>query len=96
MNESLDQFEEEFRSNFEMRVPLFEHELREMFDEAKRNALEFFNSKAVGDVSEEYLEDLILKFDQKYSQYKAENENESRKSCQIFLQNYYSPIEEKL
>ncbi len=96
LGESLEIFEEEFRSNFEMRMPLYDDELREVYKEAKTQALDFFNSKALGEVADEYLEDLEMKFDQKYSQYRAENENESRKSCQIFLQNCYQEIEEKL
>ena len=48
-------------------------------------ALDHFNSKALGEVSETYVEDLEMKFEQIYSQYRAENENESRKSCLIFL-----------
>ena len=96
LQEALSLFEEEFRNEFEMRVPLYEDELREVYRNSKTAALDFFNSKALGDVAEEYLEDLEMKFDQKYSQYRAENENESRKSCQIFLQNCYQEIEEKL
>lgn len=56
-------FDEEFKNNFEVRVPMFEDELRELFWEAKWIALEHFNSKAIGEVSHEYLEDLEMKFD---------------------------------
>ena len=89
-------FEEEFKTTFESRVPLYEDELREIFNESKNLALDHFNKKALGEVSEDYIEDLQMKFDQRYSQYKAENENESWKSCQIFLQNQYQMIEDKL
>ena len=74
-------FEEEFKTTFEARVPLYEDELREIFNESKNLALDHFNKKALGEVSEDYIEDLQMKFDQRYSQYRAENENETRKSC---------------
>lgn len=96
LQKSIEIFEEEFRSNFEVRVPLYEDELREIFNDAKAEALDNFNSKALGEVQSEYEQDLIIKFDQKFSQYRAENENESRKSCQIFLQNCYTQIEDQL
>jgi len=35
-------FEEEFKNSFEIRVPLYEDELRELFWESKRVALEYF------------------------------------------------------
>ena len=70
-------FEEEFKTTFESRVPLYEDELREIFNESKNLALDHFNKKALGEVSEDYIEDLQMKFDQRYSQYRAENENET-------------------
>jgi hypothetical protein len=81
MQEALSLFEEEFRNEFEMRVPLYDDELNEVYKTSKASALDFFNSKALGEVAEEYLGELEAKFEDKFAQYKAENENESRKSC---------------
>jgi len=79
-----------------MRMPLYDDELRELYNDSKQMAFDHFNSKALGEVANDYLEDLEIQFNQKYSQFKAENENESRKACQIFLQNCYTEIDQKL
>ena len=63
LEESLDIFEEEFKSNFEIRVPLYEDELREIYRDSKARAFDHFNAKALGEVAEEYMEDLEMKFD---------------------------------
>lgn len=60
-------FEEEFKNSFEIRVPLYEDELRELFWESKWIGIDYFNSKALGEISNQYLEDLEMKMDQKYS-----------------------------
>lgn len=69
LQEALELFEDEFKNSFEIRVPLYEDELRELFRESKRLSVEYFQSKAIGEIAEEYQEDLEMKFDQKYSQY---------------------------
>jgi len=51
LQESLELFEEEFKNSFEIRVPLYEDELRELFWESKWVALEYFQSKAIGEVA---------------------------------------------
>ena len=63
LEESLEIFENEFKEQFESWVPLYEDELWELFSEAKSMALDHFNSKALGEVSETYVEDLEMKFE---------------------------------
>ena len=75
---------------------MYEDDLRQLFRNAKEDAIHYFNSKSLGEVADEYVEDLEMKFDQIFSQYKSENENESRKACQIILQQQYSPIEDRV
>ena len=96
MQDALQQFETDMKDSFYARVPMYEDELRELYREAKKGAIAFFRSKAVGDISNDYLEDLKVKIKQKYSTIRAENEKESRKTCSAFLQNSFQPVETKL
>lgn len=52
LQESLEMFEEEFKNSFEIWVPLYEDELWELFWESKRIGVEYFQSKALGDISQ--------------------------------------------
>lgn len=96
MTEALKMFDQEFRENFEMKCPMYEDELRELYKNAKVEASEYFKKRAVGDASKDYIEDLKIQFRQKYSTYRAENENLARNAVEMYLQNTYGPIEEKL
>jgi hypothetical protein len=42
LQEALELFEDEFKNSFEIRVPLYEDELRELFRESKRLSVEYF------------------------------------------------------
>ena len=48
---------------------MFEDELRDIYKEARAMSLEAFNKRAIGDIADEYIEDLDIKFEQKFSQY---------------------------
>ena len=96
MEKSFDIFCEEFTSSFEMHQPLFEYDLKSLFKEAKVSSLVEFDQNAVGDVAPQYKDDLKTKMKQKYSQVKAENERITRNEAGVFLQNFFSPIEDKL
>lgn len=85
MNDALQQFETDLKDSFYARVPMYEDELRELYRDAKKGSLAFFKSKAVGDIANDYMEDLKVKIKQKYSTIRAENEKESRKTCSAFL-----------
>ena len=79
-----------------MHQPLFEYDLKSLFKEAKVSSLVEFDQNAVGDVAPQYKDDLKTKMKQKYSQVKAENERITRNEAGVFLQNFFSPIEDKL
>lgn len=96
MDKAYESFVEELTSSFQMNAPVFECDLKEMYKDAKSSALNMFDQNSVGDVAERFKEDLISKMKQKFSQIKAENEAASRKESQVYLQNYFAPIEDKL
>lgn len=96
MEKSFESFCEEFTSSFEMHQPLFEYDLKSLYKEAKASAFAEFDQNAVGDVAPQYKDDLKTKMKQKYSQIKAENERVTRNEASVFLQNFFSPIEDKL
>ena len=52
MQTALQQFESQFYEDYQNNVPMFEYELLEWYKLAKKQALEVFNKKAVGDVKE--------------------------------------------
>lgn len=89
-------FIEELHHSFEMNAPMFENDLNDLFKEAKSQALKIFSQNAVGDVANEFMSDLKAKLKNKYSQIKAENEKETRKACQMYLQDMFSQTENKL
>lgn len=96
VEKSLEHFVEEFMSSFEMSAPVEEDDLIEMFKEAKASALKIFDQNSVGEVAPDFKTDLKLKFKQKYNDIKVENEREAQNQAQIYLQNYFTPIEDKL
>jgi capsule polysaccharide modification protein KpsS len=48
--DAYDKFERTFAENYELRAPLFDDELKEIYQEAKRAALDEFSKVAVGEV----------------------------------------------
>jgi predicted CopG family antitoxin len=54
-----------------------EDELKELYNESKKEALIIFHKKAVGGVSEEYVKELKSKMQQVFNNLKEENERES-------------------
>lgn len=73
-----------------------EEDLREYYNEAKKEAIAHFQKKAVGSVADEYIRELKAKLKLTYDQIKEENERESTNACQVFLSESYSFIERKL
>lgn len=72
--ESYDKFEQSFLENFELRSPVFDDELKEIYLDAKKLALDEFGKVAVGEVQRQYLVELKDKIKHKYNQIRAENE----------------------
>lgn len=48
--EAYDKFERNFLENFELRSPVFDDELKELYTDAKKLAMDEFSKVAVGDV----------------------------------------------
>ncbi len=71
-------------------------ELKELYEDGKTEALRLFKKTAVGNVSDNYLQELKMKMKSKYQQVKEENEMESNNSCHNFLSQAYVFIERKL
>jgi hypothetical protein len=57
-----------------MRSPVFDGELKEIYQDAKKQCLEEFGKVAIGDVSRHYLVELKDKIKHKFNQIRIENE----------------------
>jgi len=57
-----------------MRSPLFEDELREIYKDSRKIALEEFGKVAVGEVQKGFIVELKDRMQQKFKQFKQENE----------------------
>lgn len=71
-------------------------ELKECYQDAKKEALELFSKRAVGNVADEYVKELKNKMQALYNLIKDENEREAIHTSQMFLQETYSYIERRL
>lgn len=96
IEDSMTAFEEFLRDVAMNRIPMDEDELKEQYNEAKKEALAIFTKKAVGSVADEYIGELKNKMKTMFQQVKEENERESNQACQMFLQESYTFIERKL
>lgn len=96
LEKAYESFCEDLTSSFEMHAPLFEYDLKNMYKEAKNSAMTMFAQNSVGDVSEQYRDDLKAKMKERYSQIRAENEKITKTEAGVFLQNFFAPIEDKL
>ena len=95
-DKAVKQFEEDLQESFDLKAPMFEDELKELYKDAKRYALETFKSASIGEDSEEFMEDLKMKFKLKYDHLRVENDRAASQKAQAFMQNYFAPIEQKL
>ena len=76
--------------------PLFDEELKDKYSTAKRAALEYFRKTAVGEVADEFADQLKEKMKQRYSLVKQDNEHHCEQQCQIYLRQAYTEIERAL
>ena len=76
-------FEKNFQESYELKMPVFDDELKEIYQSSKKQALEEFNKIAVGEVQKKFLVELKDKFKQKYNQIRKENEKIAEVSTQI-------------
>ena len=96
IDESLLYYENVLRESVVQRIPMDDDELREVCNEAKKEALAMFSKKAVGSIADEFVGELKKKIKSLYLSIKEENERESAHACQLFLAESYSFIERKL
>ena len=71
--DSYDKFERNLLERFSENQPVFDDELKEMYQEIKKTSLEDFQKIAVGDIQKEYLNGLKEKMRGKYQQLRNEN-----------------------
>jgi hypothetical protein len=96
IDESLLKFECHLKENASYRIPMEEEELREIYQEAKVEAISLFTKKAVGSAAEEYIKELKLKMKQLYSSLKEENAMQANNTASQFLDESYNFIQRKL
>lgn len=72
--EAYEKFETNFMENFELRSPVFDNELKEIYIDSKKVALEDFGKVAVGEVQKQFLAELKDKMKHKFNQIRLENE----------------------
>ena len=70
--------------------------LEEIHKEAKEQALEHFKSKALGDISQEYLKQLKSKIKEKYSYYLKVQDEENKGKINRVLNKWYSILEQRI
>ena len=70
--------------------------LEDIHKEAKEQALEHFKSKALGDISQEYLKQLKSKIKEKYSYYLKVQDEENKGKIIRVLNKWYSILEQRI
>lgn len=58
LHESLSHFEKQMHDIYQTKFPLFDEELKECYQEAKKSAIELFKKKKVGDVGDDFMNEL--------------------------------------
>ena len=96
LHESIETFEEILGAKGYSRVPLEEDELKDVYAEAKREAMAIYKKKAIGNQGTELIRDLKEKIKFKYQDLKEENERQSAQYCTSFLIDSYQCIDAKL
>jgi len=76
--------------------PFFENELKDFYSSAKKKALQFFTKVAVGDVKEDFLDNLKKKMTNRYDMLKQDNDHTCEQECLLFLRQSYTEIERAL
>ena len=75
---------------------MLEGELKQIYKQAKQQAMAQFNKTAVGEVKDMFHTQLKQQMNQKMELYSMENEKTSDQECQNFLQRNYNTIAQKL
>ena len=96
LQESYEAFERDFYENFQAHVPMAQDEIKDLYREAKQKGLAIFEKAAVGEVRDEYLNQLRAKMRAKLEHLSNENEKSAETACMLFLQQSYEPIEMRL
>lgn len=96
LEESYDIFSKEMQEETNGNGPFEEHELKEYYTSAKRKALQFFQKVAVGEIKEDFIDNLKTKMKNKYDQIRQDNDHTCEQECIMFLRSSYAEIERAL
>jgi hypothetical protein len=95
-DDSYDLFNHLLQEDLQQGSPFYDEELKNIYNSAKKQALDHFLKVAVGDVKERFLEDLKDKMKNKYTQLKMDNDQTCEQECVMFLRQSYTEIERAL
>ncbi|EAS03779.1 amine-terminal domain guanylate-binding protein (macronuclear) [Tetrahymena thermophila SB210] len=93
---AIENYDQVLREVLHNKIPCSLEDLKIYHKMAKESSVSIFKKKAVGEVSEEYLNEVIKKIKQKFNIVRQENERESARNCQSFIQQEFQSIERKL
>lgn len=98
LQESLQSYDTYIRDILHNKLPLPSQDLKSFHQIAKEQALDFFHQTSTGhqSLTESFKKDLLLKIKQKFALIKQENEKESQRVCENFIQVEFQAIERKL
>lgn len=76
--------------------PFEDHEIKDAYTNAKKKAMQFFQKIAVGDIKEDFVDNLKTKMKNRYELLKQDNEHSCEQECIMFLRQSYTEIERAL
>lgn len=85
LDESYDIFQRELAKEMEVGGPYEEQELKDCFRNAKKKAMEYFSKTAVGEVKDDFIDNLKIKMKDRYNLVKQDNEHSCEQECVMFL-----------
>ena len=93
---ALEKFEEILATKGFQRIPHEEAELKDIYSEAKKEALQLFKKTSIGGGNEEFLENLKERMKFRFQDLRDENEREAGGYCSQYLIENYQVIDNKL
>lgn len=96
MDESYDIFTKVMSEEMQSGGPFEDHELRDAYSSAKKKAMQNFIKVAVGEVKDNFLENLKTRIKNRYDMIKQDNDHSCEQECTMFLRQSYIEIERAL
>ena len=84
-DESFEIFQRTLNEELQQGGPFYDNELKDIYDAAKKAAIDNFSKVAVGEIKDQYMDDLKEKMKQKYNQVKQDNAQYCEQECIMFL-----------